>query len=1026
MIPVHLTFSGLYSYQKKQSIDFEKLMAAQLFGIFGSVGSGKSSILEAIMFVLFDRSDRLNKSGDNRYYNMLNLQSTKLEIDFTFRANAKSNTKYRAYFSAQRKKRDFEKVEVKDRGFYEWKDDQWVPLPNGDAAQLLGITYENFMQTVIIPQGKFREFIDQRPNVRTQMLKDLFQLHRFDLGAKTGLLLRKTETAITDLQARLLEIGQISEEDIIEQQQVLKTAEAELLRKQQLAIQLDQQCQKLDALKKLLDKIDDTDTELKQLTAQSEHFNDKEKQLRAYTKAETFFNEKFRLLEDTTVEAQQAQQELDTLKGRIEVGSKKTEQLNQEVVQKKEAYEQREQIHQQCQDLLHLIEIKKAQPRRQQLTDSLTQIEQQQRALERSITEQQAQLEEYENQLLAAEDERNQWLVLKEVANWVQRREELVAEQQSVAKQVYQYEQQLSALAEKYESILTAHGWPESSQPDTLNDDFAQFQTNLHQQQDTANKELSELRLQERLTQAASQLTPGQPCMLCGSTEHPRIIHSPSVKKALSDKQEELAELRRKETSFRELQRDIQQLSSQDEAVRKMLGQEQKRAKELGEKQAKHEALHHWPEFKSLSGEEINRQLEIKYREQQKAQQWQQMRQQGQKKLKELQQKLEHQRSQQQTLLQQQTSLQATEEQRQSMLQVYQISDFQDTAVDKMQKTCHQKQTQLTNIEQQYEQAQQTLQEYQNALGLLEGRYEALQENQQKLSQKAESLNEEIQALCTEKEFDNLGEIRKLIDLELDIDAENQVILTYRNRRHNAEVTLHKLQAELQGQQYDPQEHRQLQLKAQSLTLEVRQQQEQCALLRQQIRDWQSKRARTQTIQQELAQQQLRESNLKELASLFRGSGFVKYASTVLLENLCLAANQRFMKLTQNSLSLELNEENEFVVRDYLNDGKTRLLKTLSGGQTFQASLCLALALAENVKSLNQAEQSFFFLDEGFGSLDRESLRVVFDTLKSLRKENRIVGIISHVEDMQHEIDVYLTITRDRQHGSQIQASWEA
>ena len=85
----------------------------------------------------------------------------------------------------------------------------------------------------------------------------------------------------------------------------------------------------------------------------------------------------------------------------------------------------------------------------------------------------------------------------------------------------------------------------------------------------------------------------------------------------------------------------------------------------------------------------------------------------------------------------------------------------------------------------------------------------------------------------------------------------------------------------------------------------------------------------------------------------------------------------------------------------------------------------MALALAENVKALNQSEQSFFFLDEGFGSLDKESLRVVFDTLKSLRKESRIVGIISHVEEMQHEIDVYLAVTRDRELGSQIRTSWE-
>jgi exonuclease SbcC len=121
---------------------------------------------------------------------------------------------------------------------------------------------------------------------------------------------------------------------------------------------------------------------------------------------------------------------------------------------------------------------------------------------------------------------------------------------------------------------------------------------------------------------------------------------------------------------------------------------------------------------------------------------------------------------------------------------------------------------------------------------------------------------------------------------------------------------------------------------------------------------------------------------------------------------------------------LEIDDNNTFWVIDYLNGGKKRLLKTLSGGQTFQASLCLALALAEKVKSLNEADQSFFFLDEGFGALDRNSLRVVFETLKALRHENRIVGIISHVEELQQEIEVYAKIELDAEKGSQVRYSF--
>ena len=107
-----------------------------------------------------------------------------------------------------------------------------------------------------------------------------------------------------------------------------------------------------------------------------------------------------------------------------------------------------------------------------------------------------------------------------------------------------------------------------------------------------------------------------------------------------------------------------------------------------------------------------------------------------------------------------------------------------------------------------------------------------------------------------------------------------------------------------------------------------------------------------------------------------------------------------------------------------LNGGELRDVRTLSGGQTFQAALCLALALSDHIQSRNAARQNFFFLDEGFGSLDRESLHIVFETLKALRKENRIVGIISHVEELQQEIDVFLKVENRAEEGSVVVESW--
>jgi len=157
---------------------------------------------------------------------------------------------------------------------------------------------------------------------------------------------------------------------------------------------------------------------------------------------------------------------------------------------------------------------------------------------------------------------------------------------------------------------------------------------------------------------------------------------------------------------------------------------------------------------------------------------------------------------------------------------------------------------------------------------------------------------------------------------------------------------------------------------------------------------------------------------------MFRASGFVNFVSSVHLQQLCNAANDRFFKLTNQNMSLELSESNDFLVRDYMNGGKVRSIKTLSGGQTFQAALSLALALSDSVQTISGSTQNFFFLDEGFGALDREALQTVFKTLKSLRTENRIVGVISHVDEMQQEIDANINVSNHPERGSLLTFSW--
>ncbi|MEZ4684628.1 MAG: AAA family ATPase [Bacteroidia bacterium] len=115
MLPKKLTIQGLYAFpDKPQIIDFERLTEAQLFGIFGATGSGKSSILEAISYALYGETDRLNKN-DRRNYNMLNLRANRLWIDFEFLGGQQEQEHFRFTAEIKRRKSSFEETSAPRR-----------------------------------------------------------------------------------------------------------------------------------------------------------------------------------------------------------------------------------------------------------------------------------------------------------------------------------------------------------------------------------------------------------------------------------------------------------------------------------------------------------------------------------------------------------------------------------------------------------------------------------------------------------------------------------------------------------------------------------------------------------------------------------------------------------------------------------------------------------------------------------------------------------------------------------------------
>lgn len=150
---------------------------------------------------------------------------------------------------------------------------------------------------------------------------------------------------------------------------------------------------------------------------------------------------------------------------------------------------------------------------------------------------------------------------------------------------------------------------------------------------------------------------------------------------------------------------------------------------------------------------------------------------------------------------------------------------------------------------------------------------------------------------------------------------------------------------------------------------------------------------------------------LNDLDKLFKGKRFVEFVAATRLKYVSLEASKKLKEITNGNYGLEVDEDGRFIIRDYKNGGAERDASTLSGGETFLASLSLALALSAEIQLKGTAPLELFFLDEGFGTLDDNLLEVVMSSLERIHNDKLKVGIISHVESIKNRVPVKLLIT---------------
>ena len=222
MKPIELKIKGLNSFNEEQIIDFEKLTECGLFGIFGPTGSGKSTVLDGITLALY--GDIARKSS-----NYINTNCNSLALSFKFQISGAHPKIYVVERSFKRDKKSGNPQSDKCK-LMEVTSGEPVVLADkvkevtNNCREIIGLSLEDFTRTVVLPQGKFSEFLKLEGKARREMLERLFNLQCYgdELARKLGSRISKEKTEHSVLLGELKGFEDISEEGLKLKQDELK------------------------------------------------------------------------------------------------------------------------------------------------------------------------------------------------------------------------------------------------------------------------------------------------------------------------------------------------------------------------------------------------------------------------------------------------------------------------------------------------------------------------------------------------------------------------------------------------------------------------------------------------------------------------------------------------------------------------------------------------------------------------------------------------------------------------------------
>ena len=1013
MLPLKLSIEGLYSYQKKQTIDFTALTEAGLFGIFGAVGSGKSSVLEAIGFVLYGETERLN-SRDKRAYNMLNLKSLKAEIDFEFLNYEERKFKYTASWS--RNKQKFEDVSTITRSAYEWLDNKWIPLPSVDATEIIGLSYDNFRRTIIIPQGKFKEFLDLKGKDRSDMMKEIFHLQKFDLSVKVSHLQAANKSSLDQLKGVLTGFETISQENIALKVTAYAEANEVLKAKTTILENVTAEFAALNTLKTNFEDLENKKSKFSALNVEKPKMDALQAEIKEYENIEKVFGANLLTLSQSTTALANAKAAFSTTENSYKTIHETIETNEKALLVLQPQFDNLEASRNKVSDLesiakvLNLnIESNSFEVKFKIENDLII-------ALTAKELEEKNKLETVQKEISELKLKKTDNSILLAVGGWFLDNKAFQKSLEDTNANIKSTTEEISSAKDSFKTIgLSITSWAAD-----LEAKSGILETTKKELEASKNK----LLVAKELAQFSHNLHDGESCPLCGALEHPNPMQVVDVSKEIEAIDLQILEVDNQEKSIKNTVTNAGKIHLALSHSEGQLLLFQNTKEQIENDQKSHLQAFIWKEFSPTDFDAFEKQqqaqeqldLNIKAAESNEKT--------VRNDMDTVADDLKIHTANQSKIKSDMAAITGAIDNELSQLKVISFQEYKDKDVVLIQSEKTTLEAENSRIATEFMSKSDEIDTAKKNAAELKGRLTTQKEVVDKNEKTFKDTQVIINDLLIKHQFDSIESVELILLKSFDTSTENEKIKQFAIDLETAKKLVEESEKLVAGQQFDIVIYQTIEMHAKTAKEAADTQLGIVATLVSELEKMQEELEKKADLISQFAVLESRAANLTTLNNMFSGSGFVNYVSSIYLQNLADVANVRFHRMTKNQLSLQINSSNEFEVIDYLNNGASRSVKTLSGGQGFQASLCLALALAESVQSLNKNNKNFFFIDEGFGTQDPDSVAVVFETLQSLYKENRIVGIISHVTELQERIPRSINVVKDEERGSEIKENW--